>query len=215
MFKRILVTTLIIFHCFTANAKAKPVDAIDSRCLRTPSLETFQFTPESYNSTNNLYSITGSFEKASGTKIMIIGRLMDKNCVPISHGVIKLWQTDWMGKISFPTIDHLQQVNGDKNFAGTGVANSDNLGRFVFFTVMPGTSSQYLNALNLLVTSDKKELKTKIFLDNTDARKDPEFIKLSQKDRDLLLLAKYHYDENNIIYFIDLVMDYAQDNKSY
>ncbi len=188
-----------------------------SRCVLTPVFNKLLIQPEEFSRTNNLYKKVGSFETAIGQKVMIVGRLMDKNCVPINQGVMRFWQVDDEGQISYKVKGGGVKSIGDKNFVGSGVANSDNMGRFIIFTIVPGKSLEFDNArnINVQVTADKKLLKTKLFFDRREAENDTEFNVLDDHAKNSVLLARYHGDFDGVIYFVDIVMDYAQNNRTY
>lgn len=98
--------------------------------------------------TNNLRRETGSGYVADGQPIYVIGRVLDKNCIPMTGARVELWQHDAKGKLP-------SSEKKDPHFTGSGTAFTDNLGQYSFLTVMPGKgSSKNLPTLYVRVTHD-------------------------------------------------------------
>jgi len=209
------VLVLLMSACSYANQL--PIDPLIAKCRVTPHMSHNIPYPNSFTQTNNLATKTGSFVSAQGENIIIIGRLMDKNCVPISNGVVKLWQADSTGKISYTPDGKDIKANGDKNFSGTGTASADNLGRFIFYTIYPGPSTGFKKTrfVNFLAESDKQSLITKAYFNLDTARMDPEYTSMKSKDKVNLIFAHSVSKDLYKTYYIDIVMDYAQTNRTY
>jgi len=217
MYKILLILLGLSFAGFSSSANQRPVDPLIAKCGLTPKMSQTLPFPNSFYRTNNLVRKTGSFAESKGRKITIAGRLMDKNCVPIENGVIRLWQADNNGHLSYSPEDKNIKHSGDTNFAGTGVANSNNLGRFIFYTIYPGLDSKYgaTKFVNLLVESGKNSFITKLYFDELSALKDGEFVKLNKANRDNIVFAHSSGTSQGEVYFIDIVMDYVQINRTY
>lgn len=144
MTRLILLSILISFSALAGI----PVDQVVSVCSSYPEIKNPIPIPSEFNKTNNLArSLEGGFYHADGQKIVVYGRLMDANCVPISDAKIYLWQTNQKGYVQYPNASKTQAKWIDPNFSGSGIANSDNLGRFNFITIMPasrGKSTPYI-----------------------------------------------------------------------
>jgi protocatechuate 3,4-dioxygenase beta subunit len=141
-------------------ADPAPERSIDLKtCTPTPAVLHSVTVPPIYKS-NNLRRRTGYATYASGKFITIRGVLTDKNCVPISNATIQIWHADSHGiyksaikndylndrKMYGDSMTRFQSSKpfnsgSDKNFTGSGSAVTDNLGRFVFLTIMPGSVS--------------------------------------------------------------------------
>jgi len=81
-----------------------------------------------------------------GERIVIEGRVLDGNGVPVSDALIELWQANSEGRY-----DHLHDEQGDKkidpNFHGYGRVATDPHGEFRIKTIKPGPVPGRGNAL--------------------------------------------------------------------
>ena len=103
---------------------------------------TNDYEPVKFQSTNNLLRGTGQMPVYCGKKIIIRGRLLDQNCVPVSDAKIYLWQVDCDGKYPYlplrSGIDKaLTNPQNASSFKGSGIATTNNLGEFYFITTYP------------------------------------------------------------------------------
>jgi len=105
-------------------------------CILTPEIWSVGVLPDAKNS-NNLTQNYTSFEIAKGTKILIKGKVLDKNCVPISGVKVSIWQANSFGLYQFNAND-VHDEHYDENFSGSGNILTNNLGEFEFITVYPG-----------------------------------------------------------------------------
>jgi len=165
------------------------VDGVIAKCIKIPTMEPSFKAPNKINTTNNLRKKTGEFTNANGPFIVLSGRLMDKNCLPITDANIEIWQTDSKG---YKFLDKKY----DYNFVGSGTAITDNLGRFSFLTVLPGSVSKIPGHINVQVKKKGFDIfKTRIFFDNKKS-----------KDR---LNARYIKGSNldELFYVFDIVLN--------
>ena len=56
------------------------------------------YEPENFITSNNLLVTPGKQELYCGEKIIVHGRVLDKNCRPVSDAKIYLWQVNCSGK---------------------------------------------------------------------------------------------------------------------
>ena len=132
-----ILTALLLSQAVMANVA---VDGMVSICNPYPEINDPTSLPMNFNTTNNLARpIDSGFYEAEGEKITIYGRVMDSNCTPLSDAKIYIWQANKQGYVQYPiktphNRPHHQQWL-DPNFSGTGMTNSDNLGRFNFITI--------------------------------------------------------------------------------
>ena len=105
-------------------------------CILTPEIWSVGVLPDAKNS-NNLTQNYTSFEIAKGTKILIKGKVLDKNCVPISSVKVSIWQANSFGLYQFNAND-VHDEHYDENFSGSGNILTNNLGEFEFITIYPG-----------------------------------------------------------------------------
>jgi protocatechuate 3,4-dioxygenase beta subunit len=200
MMRSILLSILISFPALAG----VPVDQVVSVCSPYPQIKTPIPIPSEFNKTNNLArSSEGGFYQADGEKIVIYGRLMDANCIPINDAKIYLWQTNQKGYAQYPNASGVKAKWIDPNFSGTGIANSDNLGRFNVITVMPagaGKSGPYIAFK--IEHPILKSFSSVIYL-NDQARK----TSAAPGARDA--------DGRVIEYFIDITLNQTLPNKQY
>ncbi|MFZ0883199.1 MAG: protocatechuate 3,4-dioxygenase subunit alpha [Candidatus Acidiferrales bacterium] len=72
----------------------------------------------------------------SGERVMIEGRVVDGDGVPVPDAVIEIWQANSFGKYAHP--EDLQDKPIEVGFSGYGRVPTDELGRFSFTTIKPG-----------------------------------------------------------------------------
>lgn len=123
-----------------------PADTSAGKCVPTPGLNHADRYPgkKEIITKNNLALTTGKAVYAKGQLIHISGRVMDKNCVPVSDAVIDIWQTDREGKYVTTTLS--ERINPYPLFTGSGRAVTDNTGHFSFTTVFPGVEYTALDS---------------------------------------------------------------------
>jgi len=105
-------------------------------------MATNDYEPAKFQSTNNLLRGTGEIPVHCGKKIIVKGRLLDQNCVPVSDAKIYLWQVDCDGKYPYlPLRNKIDKslINSENasSFKGSGTATTNNLGEFYFITTYP------------------------------------------------------------------------------
>ena len=113
-------------------------DKSSGKCVPTPGLNQADHYPgkAAIVTNNNLVLPTGKAVYAKGQILNISGRVLDKNCVPVSDAVIDIWQTDMEGKYITSTAN--ERANPYPHFTGSGRAVTDNMGHYSFTTVFPG-----------------------------------------------------------------------------
>lgn len=158
-----VIFTLSLFLYSYAVAEV-PVDQMVALCSPYPEIKTAD-KPLEFNSTNNLARPKDSaFYKAEGEIITIYGRLMGSDCVPINDGKIYIWQNNSKGYAQYKSKSGIKAKWIDPNFTGTGIINSDNLGRFSFITVKPGTANKNTPYINIEIEHPKlKTFASKIY----------------------------------------------------
>lgn len=73
----------------------------------------------------------------SGERILITGRVLDADNVPVPDAVVEIWQANAHGKYAHP--DDARALPSDPGFAGFGRCPTDADGRFHFATIQPGS----------------------------------------------------------------------------
>jgi protocatechuate 3,4-dioxygenase alpha subunit len=78
-----------------------------------------------------------SRDRASGTRIELVGQVWDNTGAPLTDSLIEIWQASASGRYSHPE-DRRTEFARDPNFIGYGRCASDKGGAFRFRTVKPG-----------------------------------------------------------------------------
>ncbi len=133
----------------------KPIDVIN--CPLTPVVYDDVKVPQIYK-TNNLRRRTGYATYANGQFIRLKGVVTDNQCVPVGNATVQIWHADSNGIYKNIISDRYlnddmmystqkerfnksydENKSADVNFTGSGATVTDNLGRFTFLSVMPGS----------------------------------------------------------------------------
>jgi protocatechuate 3,4-dioxygenase beta subunit len=140
-----LFAILFILQRFSAQALAEEGDRFYinklNYCQLTKSSQN-DYEPKVFSPTNNLLRKTGHQVMTCGQKIIIKGRVLDANCVPVSDAKVYLWQVGCDGKYPYetlkPKVDQaLVNTESTASFLGNGTASTDNNGVFYFVTILP------------------------------------------------------------------------------
>ena len=149
----------------TKNDQGYITDLID--CSVTPMRYDVIEVPQIYK-TNDLRKRTGYPSFAKGQFIRISGVITDNKCVPISYATVQIWHADAGGLFkAIPYSSYLYddkmytkqslrfekkyQDKADVNFTGSGSTVTNNLGRFTFFSIMPGNVKNHEPLINFRV----------------------------------------------------------------
>ena len=142
--------------------------------------------PEKFNSTNNLIQKTGSFYAAFGEMLFVQGTITDSFGLPIDNAIVEIWQTNSAGK--YQTLLNQSSDLIDKNFNMSGRTITDNLGKYLFVTIVPGFYLNRAPHINFNIYHPKfGKLETEMYFENhpkNDA--DYEYLAYSEEDRKLL-----------------------------
>jgi protocatechuate 3,4-dioxygenase beta subunit len=126
------------------------------------------YEPKVFESSNNLLRKIGKEAIFCGEKVVLKGRLLDKNCVPISDAKVYLWQVGCDGKYPYPplrTVASAHHINTESgsSFTGNGVTTTNNNGEFWFITILPAKSEHGGHHINLRVEHrDLGDLQTQV-----------------------------------------------------
>jgi len=165
----------------SASLDAATKDAPPLTCSITPSMRTIEPEPDNFVTNNNLRRKVGAPIVAKGEPLLIKGRLLDERCVPIANAIIEIWQVDADGNIVYDTPRRKGDMHSE--FAGSGTASTDNLGRFTFLTIKPSATKKEAAHLNVMVTHDAfSELNTVAYFDNGTTKKHATLTKLTGED---------------------------------
>ena len=75
--------------------------------------------------------------RAMGQLILVRGRLLDEDGLPVRGSVIELWHANAAGRYLHP-MDAQSPAPLDENFTGSGRMLTDHEGRYEFITIKPG-----------------------------------------------------------------------------
>ena len=119
-------------------------------------IEINDYEPAIFESTNNLLRKTGESEIYCGEKIIVYGRVVDQNCVPISDAIIHAWQVNCDGKYLYKPLKTLVDkdlidINTKDTFTGNGTATTNNKGEFHFVTIYPSSAHDKAPHINVRV----------------------------------------------------------------
>lgn len=140
-----------------------------NRCIITKSAID-DYEPEEFGLSNNLLRQTGQKPVYYGTRIIVKGRLLDQNCVPVSDAKIYLWQVGSDGKYPYTPLRtriNKKMLNSasKSSFTGSGTATTNNKGEFYFITIYPGKIQNTVSNVNIRVEHrDLGQLQTKLYL---------------------------------------------------
>lgn len=225
--KRIISILLSLFISCSTMATV-PVDSMISICAPYPTYKDLTSLPLEFNKTNNLTRpINNAFYKAEGEKIIIYGRIMDDNCVPINDAKIFIWQQNKNGFTQHETKTTVKESSRkwmDPNFTGSGTTNSDNLGRFNFITIKPGSNGKITPHIHFMIEHPKLEtLHSKIYFPTKpediiiDTNQDGSFFSIKQpvKISEVSAVLSKVNEEGYKIYLIDITMSQLIEGKEY
>lgn len=163
-------------------------------CEVTPAMDGVYVPKQPFNKSNNLMRKPGSAVKARGEYLLIKGKVMDEDCLPISDAVIQIWQTDTAGGYfnSYETRSEweLKSASYDKNFAYSGSAQTNNLGEYSFVTIFPNSiDNGSAPRINFIIKhQDFKEIKTMMYFNQHPKNDYDTFLKEVPPERRNLLL---------------------------
>ncbi|ADE29922.1 dioxygenase family protein [Rickettsia prowazekii] len=114
------------------------------------------YEPKVFETTNNLLRKTGTLSKFYGEMILIRGKILDQNCVPVTDAKVYLWQAGNGGKYPYEPlktrVDKSRFTNkSDSSFTGSGIATTNNKGEYYFISMLPYKSPRYLRNANIRI----------------------------------------------------------------
>lgn len=135
------------------------------------------YEPAIFETTNNLLRKTGQEALFCGESIVVYGRVLDQNCVPVADAKVYAWQTDCKGKYPYKALKKDvvdKELMGEKTnltFVGNGTATTNNKGEFHFVTVYPPAMHDYGPHLNIRVEHfSMGDLQTRLVLKGNKVR---------------------------------------------
>lgn len=173
------------------------------------------YEPKIFEKNNNLLRKTGEQPIFCGESIIVYGRVLDQNCVPVADAKIYLWQTDCQGLYPYSPLrkniidkNLINDTQNETTFTGNGIATTNNNGEFHFITVYPPAIHKYPPHVNVRVEHfSMGSLQTRLILQDhkvTNVRKDP----------DLSRISKAAYQNGLDIYKFEIIIP-GENNKDY
>jgi protocatechuate 3,4-dioxygenase beta subunit len=199
--------SIFVYSLFFASisfAKEKPILNRLNYCPLTKSAIN-NYEPSSFESTNNLLRRVGQEELYCGEKIIVRGRLLDQNCIPVPDATIYAWQANCSGKYPYQPLKtmvdkNLVHINNDVTFTGNGTATTNSKGEFHFITVYPQAIHNQASHINIRVKHHNLgSLQTRLILTGKKID-DP------QSDPELGTIADIAVENDISIYNFDVVM---------
>ncbi len=123
--------------------------------------------------------------EAKGEHIRLNCRVLDSNGVPVNDAMIELWQADAAGVYNHP--DDPRRAVHDPAFCGFGRLATDEQGRCVFNTVIPGGEAPHIN-VSVFARGLLKRVVTRIYFSVSE--KDPVLELVPENRRDTLLARR-------------------------
>lgn len=212
-----LLLSYFLFN-FASYAANVPVDSIISKCHVTSTASKLEKMPKKFEPNNNLYQITGQFNHAQGNKMVILMRVMDKNCIPITGATIKLWQKNSLGYYQDNIVNSNHKLDSkkfDKYFAGSGMATTDNFGRATFTSVIPDDKNPAVNII--IEVKNHKNYEYVAYLKNNRLNKvtATKYQELFMNNNNNLDNEIKHVLSENNLYMQDFTLDIKQAYKQY
>ncbi|WP_341763706.1 dioxygenase [Candidatus Tisiphia endosymbiont of Beris chalybata] len=158
--KKLLLYIICLYSSLAIASEAKFPNKLN-RCKISKSVIN-DYEPEEFQPANNLLRKTGQEAIYSGTKIIIKGKLLDQNCVPISDAKIYLWHFGGDGKYPYKPLrtrvnKNMFSLANSSTFTGSGTATTNNKGEFYFITIYPGRNP---NKASVNIRAEHRDLGT-------------------------------------------------------
>lgn len=163
------------------------------------------YEPEIFHHSNNLLRKSTETAMYCGQKIIIHGKVLDKNCVPVPDARVYVWQVGCGGYYHYipfkNRVNHkLFKINQDSSFIGNGVAITNNKGEFHFITVYPGKAHGLPAHVNIRVKHQLfDDLQTRLYLKGHSVAN-------PLLDAELEHLAKYAVENDINIYDFNITL---------
>lgn len=200
---RLMLITIFIL-AISINAEAGISVDVLTKC--TPSYEANnKFYPgeDKVGKTNDLHWKTGSPYAAEGKLITVTGKVVDENCLPIQNAAVEIWHADSAGKY----VGNDEDPSRDEYFAGSGLAYTNNMGLFKFYTILPGSEGENKTPyINFKVRSGENSIQTRMYFPGEELNDfDPEFTNLTDEQKDMITASRFRAGTEEE-YAIDIIL---------
>lgn len=210
-----VITFIILFSIssvYAAEVEEMRVDNLNYCDVTKSTMNDYE--PAIFETTNNLLRKTGEEALFCGESIVVYGRVIDQNCVPVSDAKVYVWQADCKGKYPYKALkkdvvdNKLMKEKSNLTFVGNGTATTNNKGEFHFITVYPPAMHDHGPHLNVRVEHfSMGDLQTRLLLKGNKARN-------PQNDPDLSSIYPAAVKRGMKIYKFEIVVP-AVTNKDY
>lgn len=100
------------------------------------------YEPAEFAKSNNLLRQAGEEAIYCGQRIIVYGRVLDQNCVPVSDAKVYAWQVGCDAKYPYKPLKsfvdkEMYKEKKESTFIGHGTATTNNKGEFIFVTTYP------------------------------------------------------------------------------
>lgn len=155
-------------------------------------------------------------DNPAGERIVVEGRVLDGDRLPVPDAMIELWQANAAGRYRHPD-DHQDDKALDPHFRGFGRCATDAEGRFRFVTIKPGPVPGRGNALQaphlnlaLFGRGMLKQVYTRVyFSDAPQNASDPLLMAIDDPGVRQTLIAGRAGDAAPAVYRFDIVLQGA------
>ncbi len=155
MKKIYILLTLLLCTSSAYGVKNKPIRNKVNSCKLTK-IALNNYEPKVFETSNNLLRKPGGSPVVCGEKVILKGRVLDKNCVPVVDAKVYIWQVGCDGKYHYVPLrtvaaEHHTNTGSGSSFTGNGTATTDNNGEFEFVTISPAGTKHGNREINLRV----------------------------------------------------------------
>jgi protocatechuate 3,4-dioxygenase beta subunit len=157
---KLFILAVSFFYLSIAFADGDDIYLNNLNYCNVSKIEINDYEPLEFESTNNLLRKTGQEEIYCGEKIIVHGRVLDQNCVPVSDATLYAWQVNCSGKYTYQPLKTLVDkklidLDNSTSFTGNGTATTNNKGEFYFITVYPPAMHDLTSHINVRVEHNR------------------------------------------------------------
>jgi protocatechuate 3,4-dioxygenase, alpha subunit len=135
--------------------------------------------------------------EVSGQRVVVEGRVLDGDQVPVPDAIIEIWQANTHGKYDHP--EDAQKKPIESGFKGYGRTATDDDGRFCFRTIKPGAvpgprgtvQAPHL-AVSVFMRGLLKRLVTRVYFPGDREQAQDPVLTLVDSQRRATLIAREH-----------------------
>lgn len=140
-----MIQHIFVLICILYTTHASAEERVYKNMLNTctPTKPTINnYEPIKFQPSNNLLHRAGAVPMYCGDKMILRGKLLDVNCVPVADAKVYLWQAGCDGKYPYKPLrktvnQSLMNPDAHSSFQGSGIATTNNNGEFQFITIRP------------------------------------------------------------------------------